>query len=494
MSNDAAAGLRTTVATVPSGASPRARWARESATATASSIVAARAVRARPASRNSRSRVGPLSPIRTAAAAVSPGHARQLGQVDALVAAAGDQHDRRREGPQRRDDRVRLGALGVVDEPDAVDEADRLEPVLDAREGRGGPADRVGGDAEQQPDRDRGQRVGDVVAPRDPQLVDRHDPAARSGLGHATAGERQPLHGRRHDPAVHHAEPAGHGTVVPVQDRRRGAQARVPAHDRVLEVEHERAVRVHELGEAALDPPVGVERAVAVEVVRGDVGVDRDRRAARQRRQLQLGQLDDDAVLRRQLRQALDERRPDVAAQDRRVDRVRGEDRVGQRRRRGLALGPGHADRRGRAQPQEQVGLGDERRDGRVAGRAGGDERLQRRPEARLGRRVVGRDRRRRGDERRVRPRRGRIHVRAQPQGHGPAAEEADRALELRRRAAVVDRHAGAHVVQEAGQRDAAPGQAEHRDRPPVQRPGADVGHGERVEVDRPDGHVRRAH
>ena len=61
----------------------------------------------------------------------------------------------------------------------------------------------------------------------------------------------------------------------------------------------------------------------------------------------------------------------DVAAQDRRVDRVGGEDRVRQRRRRRLALGAGDADRRRRAQPEEQVRLGDQRgRRGVAAGRA----------------------------------------------------------------------------------------------------------------------------
>ena len=45
----------------------------------------------------------------------------ELVEVDALVAAAGDEHDRRLEGPERGDDRVRLGALGVVHEPDAID-------------------------------------------------------------------------------------------------------------------------------------------------------------------------------------------------------------------------------------------------------------------------------------------------------------------------------------------------------------------------------------
>ena len=123
---------------------------------------------------------------------------RQLVEVDALVAAAGDEHDRRLEGPERGDDRVGLGALRVVDEADAVDDRDRLEAVLDAGEGRGRAADRVGRDAEQQPDGDRGQRVRDVVGAGDGQLADRHDPAART----RSAAMPPPASGSRSTPAA----------------------------------------------------------------------------------------------------------------------------------------------------------------------------------------------------------------------------------------------------------------------------------------------------
>ena len=58
---------------------------------------------------------------------------RQDRQVDVLVAAAGDEHDRRLEGAERGDDRIGLRALGVVDEADAVDDRDGLEAMLDAR-------------------------------------------------------------------------------------------------------------------------------------------------------------------------------------------------------------------------------------------------------------------------------------------------------------------------------------------------------------------------
>ena len=50
---------------------------------------------------------------------------------------------------------------------------------------------------------------------------------------------------------------------------------------------------------------------------------------------------------------------------------------------------------------------------------------------------------------------------------------------------------AAALAVAEAPVLPPAPAEA---GKPPVQRPGTDVRHGERVEVDRTDGHVRRAH
>ena len=154
------------------------------------------------------------------------------------------------------------------------------EPVLDAGEPGGGAPDRVGRDAEQEADGDRGERVGDVVAARDRELVDRHDPAARAGRRGPAAGQRQPLDGGRDDPAVEHAEAAGHGAVVAGTGPRGAvAETRVAADDRVLGVEHERAVRVDELRQPPLDAPVRLDRAVAVEVVGGDVRVDRDGRA-----------------------------------------------------------------------------------------------------------------------------------------------------------------------------------------------------------------------
>ena len=87
--------------------------------------------------------------------------------------------------------------------------------------------------------------------------------------------------------------------------------------------------------------------------------VDRHLRAARERRQLQLGELEHHAVLRRQLGQALDEGRADVAAeQGGRAARI--EDRRGERAGRRLALRARDADRERRAEPKEEVDLADD--------------------------------------------------------------------------------------------------------------------------------------
>ena len=126
----------------------------------------------------------------------------------------------------------------------------------------GRPADRVRGDAEEQARRRsppaRWRRCGGPgCASSSTGMIRPPGPAC----GHA----RRPASGRRstagrHDPAVHHAEAARHRGVVPVQDRRAPCRGRrTPPTTGILGVEHERAVRVHQLGEAALDPPVGLD-------------------------------------------------------------------------------------------------------------------------------------------------------------------------------------------------------------------------------------------
>ena len=229
---------------------------------------------------------------------------------------------------------------------------------------------------------------------------------------------------------------------------------------------------------------------MAVEVVGRDVRVDRDGRPARQRRQLQLRQLDDDAVVRRQLRQPLDERDPDVAAEHHRMRGIRGEDRGDQRRRRRLALRAGDADRRRRAEAEEQVGLRDEGGPRRVR-----DERLQ--SAARSRGSVVGKSGLIDGD---VATSAAPAHAEAGSTS-GPASdpdratvERCHRVAQLVDRPAVVDRDVGALVGEEAGEGDAGSGEAQDRDRSTAQRAREHVLEREGVEVDRPVGRHRRAH
>ena len=96
------------------------------------------------------------------------------------------------------------------------------------------------------------------------------------------AADPPPASGRRSTPAATiqpstTPTPPGIGPVAAIQDRGTRAHAGVPGDDRVLRIEDERAVRVHEFGQAALDPPVRLQRPVAVQVVGGDVRVERRR-------------------------------------------------------------------------------------------------------------------------------------------------------------------------------------------------------------------------
>ena len=129
---------------------------------------------------------------------------------------------------------------------------------------------------------------------------------------------------------------------------------RVSRDDRVFGVEDHHTVRVDQLGQAALHPAIVLDGPVPVEVVRGDVRVDGDRRPPRQRRQLELGELIDDPVAGCQLEEPLDHRHADVPAEDDRVRWIGRKELRGERRRRRLALCPGDARRRGGTQPQEE--------------------------------------------------------------------------------------------------------------------------------------------
>ena len=205
----------------------------------------------------------------------------------------------------------------------------------------------------------------------------------------------------------------------------RAAEAGVRRDDRVLGVEDERAGRIDQLGQPALDPPVRLERAVPVEVVRRDVGVDGHRRAARQGRQLELRQLVDDAVGRGQLGRRSTIGIPMLPPRTTGWAGSAASSAAVSDGGRRLALRPGHADRRRRAEAQEEVRLGARARGRSVAAGAGVHERPQRRPQPRFGRREVGRDRRRGRDEVGGRPGRGGIDLRTQRQRHGPPAEAA---------------------------------------------------------------------
>ena len=156
-------------------------------------------------------------------------------------------------------DGVGLGPLRVVDEADAVDHRDGLEAVLDAGERRGRPrGSRPGAtpNSERRP-RSRPGRSRRCGAPGiASSSIGMIRPPGPVAAGPA-ARERQPLDAVGDDPAVDDAEAARQRPLAPVADRR-GAVPR-PAYagdDRVLGVEDERAVRVDELGQPALDPPV----------------------------------------------------------------------------------------------------------------------------------------------------------------------------------------------------------------------------------------------
>ena len=126
MSKLAAAGLSSTVAGAVSAAVRREQVAGDRVGAADGVLEVGRSLR-------------PLQPGGTKAglegrAALADQHGRghALGddaaervEIDPLVPAAGDQHERRVEGAQRSDHRVGLRSLRIVDEADAVDQARR---------------------------------------------------------------------------------------------------------------------------------------------------------------------------------------------------------------------------------------------------------------------------------------------------------------------------------------------------------------------------------
>jgi hypothetical protein len=223
------------------------------------------------------------------------------------------------------------------------------------------------------------------------------------------------------------------------------------------------------------------------------VRIDRNGRPTREGRQLQLGELDHDAVARRHVPEPVDQRVADVAAEEHRVRRIRREQRRCQRGRRRLALRACDADRRRIDEAQDQGGLADERRRSRVAGGAARDECVEGGAQARLGRRVVGVDAGRGRHEVGAGPRRLRVDLGAEEEADRPAVEGSHAAGELGRRPAVVDRDVGVRIEEEAGQRDPRPREAEHRHVPSAQQAAPDGVHRESVGIDRRH-RRRRAH
>ena len=364
--------------------------------------------------------------------------------------------------------------------------------MLDPDERGGGGADRLGRDPEQERHRDRGQGVRQVVPAGQGQLVEGHDPALGPGRRETAAGQLEAFHAVGHDPAVDDAQATRRRSVEPVADDPRRTETRVAGHDRIVQVEHQRAGRIDRLGEPALDRAVRLERAVPVEMIRGDVGQDGDGRAPRQGRQLQLGQLDHDPVVGSQVGQALDQRPADVAAEDGPVPRVGGQQGVGQGGGRRLALGPADPDGRRRAEPQDQVRLGHDRRRVGIARRPSGDQRRQGRPEAWLGRRVVGVDGRRGRHQGGARQGLGRVDLGTGQEPDRAPVEASQRLGQLVGRTPVVDGHDRAGIDQEAGQGDPAPGEAQDAHRTTGQRAGPDRVQRQRVRVERRPGVLRR--
>ena len=218
-------------------------------------------------------------------------------------------------------------------------------------------------------------------------------------------------------------------------------------------------------------------------MIRGHVGIDRQRGAPRQGRELQLRELDDDAVGRRQLRQPLDERHPDVPTQHGWMGLVGGQERCRQGGRGRLALRPGDPDRRRWAQAQEQIRLADEGGRSGSAG-AGGGQASESITQARFRRREVGVDRGRRRDEVGLPP--GACRVNRRPRHDvqallGQVRHGRRKGLEG---PAVIAGHDRARTKQEAGQRNAAAGEAQHGYVTAFQGAGSDVGHRQPVQID----------
>ena len=228
----------------------------------------------------------------------------ECGVVEALVLAAGDEHDRGIEGLERRRSPP-AGSWPASRSPSARRPARRPSRADAGRRRTCAPtvADRAGVDADQAR-RERGaEDVGEHVAagqraPRRRQTTRSPPTVSQPSSSQASSCPRpRPLH------------------AVPRQRRGWQPLAELAAAG-VVVVQHDPPVRRGQLGKPRLHRPVRLDGAVAVQVVLGDVRVQRDVDAAADRRQLQLGELEHDPVVRPELDRPLDERRADVPAQD----------------------------------------------------------------------------------------------------------------------------------------------------------------------------------
>ena len=260
----------------------------------------------------------------------------QVGDAAVLGAAARDPPDARIAG-QGLFRRVRVGGLGIVDEQHAAEAGDRLHPMSQAGEGQQAPHRLV---AAEPYGAHGGVGAGGVLG-----VV-----AARQGDGRGQVGDALvPLH----QPTTAQADPvhvvdARHPSVVAVRrrhcDRDEGGQ---PPGDAlaigVIDADHGDGALGLFLKDAALGGHIAGHAAVAVQMVRADVGQHRHVRAeAAGQVQLVGRDLDHIDGVRRRLGQG---QHPDadVAPHMNRAARL-AEDPADQGGGGGLAVGAGDGD------------------------------------------------------------------------------------------------------------------------------------------------------
>ena len=224
---------------------------------------------------------------------------RQRAIVRVLVLAAENQPDAARKGLDRLRRRIDIGRLGVVEPAHAVNLAHELQAVLDGMKRCDSLADRLSINASETRCADRREHVLHVVRARERNLGDRHDWLHLATLLRAEE-DALAVHERAllHLPA--RTEP------VDLSLRLRGDQLR----GLVFGVEDQEVVCGLVLGDASLRRGVGLEAAVAVEVIRCDVQHQRDlRMECLNRLQLEARDLEHTPALRSAIRRPC--RRPD---------------------------------------------------------------------------------------------------------------------------------------------------------------------------------------